>query len=113
MATREDLIAAMSEIDRVLGGFAGNGERPRVLVYETPYGHIKAVVGSDRFKGKTLGPRQELIWQELTRSTLERRHLGLLYGVRTLDTEEYDELMRQVDQHRLFEALRAQDAPLA
>lgn len=113
MATSDDLNTAMSEISRVLGEFAGNGEQPRVLVYETPYGHIRAVVGSDKFKGKTIGPRQELVWEELTRSGLDRRHLGLLYGVRTLDIEEYDGLMRQVEQHRLFEALHAQDVPLA
>jgi len=57
--------------------------------------HIHAFVGSERFKNKGLGERQEIVWEYLGEN-VDRRHLSYLFRVEPMDLAEFIEFMREV-----------------
>ncbi|UCC31940.1 MAG: hypothetical protein JSU86_06610 [Phycisphaerales bacterium] len=89
MVAKSDLVAAAHAIDDALQMFVHHGAAAKVFVFETEWGHLRALVGSDEFKGVSLGDRQEMIWEHL-RKHVRREYLVHLYGVHPMDLEEYD-----------------------
>lgn len=100
MVAENDIASAMKHIEQALCRFVGNGPNPRVRVLETEHGHVHALVGSDEFKGRSVGERQKKVWDFL-QENVSSEYLGRLYGVQALDVEEFDGIMREA-QLRLF-----------
>jgi hypothetical protein len=65
-----------------------------VRVFETPWGHLHAIVGSSAFRGLGIGERQIKIWEFLRRNVAETQRV-LLYGVTAMDEGEFDDWLRR------------------
>ena len=95
MVAKNDLVIAAREIDEALQKFVRHGATTKVYVFDTEWGHLRALVGSDGFKGMSDGERQELIWKHLKANVLPE-YLAYLYVVRPMDLEEYDAETQEV-----------------
>ena len=100
MVAKRDIKTSLRVIEDSLKQFVGGNGSPRVRVLETQWGHIHALVGSDKFKDVGLGQRQEMIWEYL-RKNVTSEYLALLYGVTTMDEASYDEVMRDIERRAL------------
>ena len=88
MVANNDLRRAATEIDRaLLEKFSGTTEK--VFVFDTEWGHLRALVGSDCFTGMGLSDRQSFVWDYL-KSKVPAEHLRFLYGVHPMDLAEYN-----------------------
>lgn len=101
MVAKNDLVIAKDAIEEALKRYVGNGGPPRVLVVETKWGHLHAMVGSDRFKDMGLGGRLETVWEYL-RQHVDRKLLAMLYGITAVDDENYDQLLREADRRAIL-----------
>ncbi len=90
MGKGADLARAAHGIEKALIDFVGEDEREFVHVFESSPGHLRAVVGSDRFKNTNVTRRQEIIWNHL-KEKVSAHDLRLLWGVHPLDRDEYYE----------------------
>ncbi|MFQ5492081.1 MAG: hypothetical protein ACE5GE_15295 [Phycisphaerae bacterium] len=89
MVKKTDLVRAARAIRVSLDGFVGKGEVGQIRIFESSPGHIRVIVGSNRFKNKGIAERQDLIWDYL-RSNVPDKHLALCLGVHPLDNAEYE-----------------------
>ena len=89
MVAKNDLLTAKRAIEGALQKFVHHGAAAKVHVFETEWGHLRALVGSDGFKGVSLGERQKMIWEYL-REHVPSECLVNLYGVHPMDLDEYD-----------------------
>ncbi len=88
MVANKDLAQAADVIDKKLQErFSGASEK--VFVFDTEWGHLRALIGSDKFKGMGLGDRQNVVWDYLKES-VPAEHLRFLYGIHPMDLAEYD-----------------------
>lgn len=94
MVAKNDIIAAREEIESALKQFVANGGSPRVLVGETKWGHLWALVGSDRFKDMSLGARQQVVWDYLQKH-VDQSWLFHLETVTPVDGQNYDEILAE------------------
>ena len=93
MVAKSDILTAKQEIEKALREFTHNRTCDRVDVHESEWGHLRALVGSDAFKGMNVIERQEHIWDWL-REHVEAENLVFLYGVHPMDHAEYDANVR-------------------
>ncbi len=95
MVAKNNIVTAIREIDEALNGFVKNRACDKVYVFESEWGHVRALIGSDAFKDMNVIDRQELVWDYL-RDKVSPEHLALLYGVNAMDIEEYKRNVREV-----------------
>ncbi len=89
MVAKSDILTARREIEKELWEFVHDRTCDLVHVFESDWGHLRAVVASDAFKDVSVVERQELVWKWL-REHVASEYLVLLYGVHPLDHAEYD-----------------------
>lgn len=89
MALEAGLVAASKISKDALQAFVRPGESENVAVFESSSGHLRAVVGSDRFKGKGLAERQDLVW-EFLRNNVADQYLRMCFGVQAMDSAEFE-----------------------
>lgn len=90
MGQKADLIAAAKAIREAIVGFVNAHEAQHVRIFESSPGHLRVIVGSDKFKSMGLTERQDLIWDYL-RSKVGETHLEHCWGIHPLDATEYEE----------------------
>jgi stress-induced morphogen len=95
VARNDRLKEAADAIDEALREFVQDRACDAVCVFDTEYGHLRALIGSDAFKDMSLGQRQQLIWDYL-REHVKPEHLAFLIGVHPMDHAEYDEQVKEV-----------------
>jgi stress-induced morphogen len=95
VARNDRLKEAADAIDKALWDLVQNRASDAVCVFDTEYGHLRALIGSDAFKGMSLGERQQRVWDHL-REHVKPEHLAFLIGVHPMDHEEYDEQVKEV-----------------
>lgn len=88
MGERAAVIQAGKAIASALKGFVSDSESGYIHVFTSVSGHLRVVVGSDRFKGKGPVDRQNLIWDYL-KQHVSTEQLVCCHGVHPLDLEEY------------------------
>lgn len=94
MVTKSDLLTARQKIKEYLKKRFETQGIEKVHVFETEYGHIRALVGNEEFRDLNPVERQELVWS-LLRKNVEAEYLVFLYGVHPMDLEEYDRQTRE------------------
>jgi len=95
MVAKSDVVTAQSEIEKSLQDFVLSSAAAKVYVFETESHHLRALVGSDGFRGMPLWERQETVWAYL-REHVPDEFLVHLVAVHTWDLDEYDENVREV-----------------
>lgn len=98
MVAKSDILTAAQEIEKSLLEFVQNRSSDTVHVFESEWGHIRALVGSDAFKDVGAIERQELVWDWL-RQHVAAEHLVFLYGVHPMDFEEYKASVRSAEEN--------------
>ena len=94
MVAKSDILEAKQEIeDKLKERFDKACEK--VFVFETDWGHLRALIGSDAFRDAPLGERQEIVWQFL-RDSVPNEHWTHLIAVHPMDIDEYDRNTREV-----------------
>ena len=89
MVTKSDLLTARQKIKEYLKKRFEKQGLEKVYVFETEYGHIRALIGNEEFRDLNPVERQELVW-DLLRENVEPQYLVFLYGVHPMDIDEYD-----------------------
>ncbi len=91
MVARQDrLEQAAHAIENALWDLVLNRASDKVYVFDTEWGHLWALIGSDAFKGKGIGERQDLVWKHLRdHPNVCQQDLGYLTRVNPMDHEEY------------------------
>ena len=89
MVAKGDVLTAVRLIAESLEEFVQHGASTKVHVFETEWGHLRALVGSDGFQGMSLGKRQEVVWEYL-REHVPAEYLSHLVAVHPMDIEEYN-----------------------
>ena len=90
MGKGADLARAASAIAEALQRYVEATERGQVHVFESSPGHLRAVVGSVKFRKMDVTERQKQIWKYLNEN-VDAKHLASLWGVHPLDDDEYHE----------------------
>jgi hypothetical protein len=89
MVAKRDILTAAQRIKEALEGLVQNGASTKVFVFETEWGHLRALVGSDGFRGMSLGRRRDVVWNHL-RAHVPPDLLANLVAVHPFDLGEYD-----------------------
>lgn len=91
MVAKATLKDAKSEITAALRGIFEkvSDQSPRVHVYETEWGHLRALIGHDGFRSMSPVERQENVWAML-REVVDDIYLAHLAAVHPMDIEEYE-----------------------
>ena len=90
MGEKAALIEAAKAIGKVLKGFVLDNESRNIHYFESSPGHVRFLVGSDRFKGVGPAERQDMIWEHLERR-VPPDQLSFCLGVHTMDVAEFTE----------------------
>ncbi len=93
MVAKDDVEVAQGAIEDALRELVCHSPSDVVSVFESQWGHLRAIVGSDIFQSKGLGERQEMVWDFL-RGKVDPSHLVHLYGVHVMDIAEYKRNVR-------------------
>lgn len=88
-------LTAAQRIQEALEGLVLNGANTRAFVFETEWGHLRALVGSDGFHGMSLGKRQDVVWNHL-RACMPLDELARLVAVHPFEIEEYEANVTQI-----------------
>lgn len=89
MVAKNDTVTAARLIEEALEAFPRSNATTKAHVFETEWGQLRALVGSDVFKGMPLAERQDVVWKHL-RERVPAECLENLYGVHPMDLDEYD-----------------------
>lgn len=89
MVAKSNILTAAKVIESALYELVANGASTKVHVFEADWGNLRALIGSDGFKGMSLGRRQEVVW-EFLRDRVPKEHLDFLKAVHPFDIDEYD-----------------------
>ncbi|UCE60982.1 MAG: hypothetical protein JSU63_04365 [Phycisphaerales bacterium] len=90
MGEKAALIQAAEAIKNAIEAFVHPEEAKNIRVFESSPGHLRVIVGSDRFKGKGPAECQNIIWDHLT-DKVPPDQLVYCFGVHPMDVEEYEE----------------------
>ncbi len=90
MGKTADLIKAADAIRQALSDFVAKDEKGHVHIFESYPGHLRAVVGSDRFKDMGVAERQNTIWKHM-KDKVAAEALRFCWGIHPMDLEEYAE----------------------
>jgi len=94
VVAKSNILTAAREIESALRTFALDSKASKALVFETNWGHLKALVGCDGFLGVSLGKRQELIWDYL-RDRVAQEFLAHLIAVHPMDLDEFERSVQE------------------
>ena len=89
MVAKSDILTAANQIERALAGFTLNEATVKAHVFETEWGHLKALIGSEGFNDVSLGERQQIVWDFL-RESVPAESLAHLIAVYPMGLAEYD-----------------------
>ena len=89
MVAKGDILTAAQKIEEALAQLTFEKASAKAFVFETEWGHLRALVGSDGFKHMPLGERQEIVW-EFLRQCVPQDYLIHLVAVHPMDLDEYD-----------------------
>ena len=101
MAQKNDLRVAAERIEEALWALVRDRASAKVHVFETKWGHLRALVGDGSFAGMGLGRRQEVVWDHL-REHVNEESLKHLVGVHPMDVDEYDAHVDEVESESSF-----------
>ena len=90
MVERQGKLDIARRIEEALLNFLSDEEKKQnsVVVFESTTGDLRAVVGSDKFKGKGPVERQEIVWDYLNKA-LHADVIAWLAGVQPRDMDEF------------------------
>ena len=89
MVAKSDILTAANQIEQALGTLTPNAAPTKAHVFETDWGHLKAIIGSEGFKDVSLGARQQIVWDFL-REKVPKDALAHLIAVYPMGLAEYD-----------------------
>lgn len=95
MVAKGDILTSAREIENALQRFIVQSSTSKVHVFETEWGHLRALIGSGGFKDMPLGERQRIVWDFLRERVLEE-YLIHLVAVHPMDLDEYDRSVAEV-----------------
>ncbi|MCH7596204.1 MAG: hypothetical protein IID35_06550 [Planctomycetes bacterium] len=96
MVAKKGIQEAQLKIEEALcAEFEQRSTSSKVSVFETEWGHLRALIADESFRG--LGPvdRQERVWSVL-RKRVDDAFLVHLAGVHPMDPDEYDRSVAEV-----------------
>lgn len=88
MVAKNDILTAQEQIEETLREFVHHRGGEVVHVFESEWGHLRAIIATNAFKDMNVVLRQEMIWDWL-REHVASEHLVFLYGVHAMDDTEY------------------------
>lgn len=88
VARQNQLEKAAHAVEHALWELVQNRTSDQVHVFDTEWGHLWALVGSDTFKGMNVVERQDLVWEHL-RQRVNQEDLAHLTRVDPMDHDEY------------------------
>ena len=94
MVAKSDILTAKARIEEALHRLVQLRTCDKFHVFESDWGHLRALIGSDAFKGKNAVERQEIVWDWL-REQVDPENLVFLYGVHPMDRAEYDSMVEE------------------
>lgn len=89
MVAKSNILIAAREIETALGRFELGSGPTKVCVFETDWGHLRALVGSDGFTGINPGERQRRVLDYL-KDNVRHEYVGFLIAVHPVDLDEFD-----------------------
>ena len=95
MVQKSDILTAKQAIEGALWKFVNQSASAKVHVFETEWGHLRALVGSGAFKAMRIVDRLDLIWKYL-REHVNQEDLVHLSRVDPMDLAEYDAHVAEV-----------------
>lgn len=90
MVAKTSIVDAAEAIHEAFRRFVKQKETDYIQVFESSPGFLRAVIGSDRFKGIGLAERQEIVWEYLNQN-VDRAFLAYCFDVQPLDVRTYKE----------------------
>ena len=95
MVAKSDILTSARKIENALQRFIVQSSTSKVHVFETEWGHLRALIGSDGFTGVALAKRQEIVWDFL-HDQVEPVYLNHLMAVHPMALDEYDRSVAEV-----------------
>lgn len=89
MVAKSDILTAARAIEEALEKLTLHKASAKVHVFETEWGHLRALVGSGGFDDVPLGERQRIVW-EFLREHVPAESLVHLIAVHPMGLDEYD-----------------------
>lgn len=90
MGEKAALIEAATAIKNAIEAFVKPEEAGNIRILVSAPGHLRVVVGSDRFKGKGPAECQNIIWEYLEKK-VPPHQLVYCFAVHPMDAKEYEE----------------------
>ena len=94
MVAKTSILTARQYLEETLQSLVRDDDSARIWVYETEAGMLRAIVGSDLWRGQSLAQRHDRIWRSL-RQQVDSDSLRFVSGVHALDQTEYDSLIAE------------------
>ena len=95
MVAKSDILTAKKEIENALNALTLQKASAKVFVFETEWGHLRALIGSGGFNDVSLGKRQKIVWDFL-REQVSPECLVHLIAVHPMDLDEWHQNVREV-----------------
>jgi stress-induced morphogen len=95
VVAKSDILTAKKAIENALNALTLQNVSAKVFVFETEWGHLRALIGSGGFTDVSLGERQKIVWDFL-REKVPPECLMHLIAVHPMDLDEWHQNVSEV-----------------